>query len=70
MFVGASVGGVLGAFLASPVIASLQVLMIYMLKKVAQEDPFPGQSAPFVVGDDRSASRNRTRALLKDLVSR
>jgi predicted PurR-regulated permease PerM len=50
VFVGASVGGILGAFLASPVIASLQVAMIYLLRKVTQQDPFPGEHAPFVVG--------------------
>jgi len=50
VFVGASVGGILGAFLASPVIASLQVVMVYLLRKVMQRDPFPGESAPFMVG--------------------
>ena len=50
VFVGASVGGILGAFLASPVIASIQVVMVYLLRKMAQRDPFPGESAPFVVG--------------------
>lgn len=51
VFVGAAIGGVLGAFLASPVIASIQVLMQYMLRKVMQQDPFPGETAPFKVGE-------------------
>lgn len=50
VFAGASVGGILGAFLASPVIASLQVLTNYLLRKLSQQDPFPGETAPFTVG--------------------
>lgn len=45
VFVGASVGGVLGALLAAPVIASGKEVMSYMLRKIMDEDPFPPQES-------------------------
>jgi predicted PurR-regulated permease PerM len=41
VFVGASVGGILGALLAAPVIASGKEIMNYLLHKLMDEDPFP-----------------------------
>lgn len=46
LFVGASVGGVLGAFLISPILGSIKVFIIYMLHKLSSEDPFPNQEDP------------------------
>jgi predicted PurR-regulated permease PerM len=41
VFVGASVGGILGALLAAPVIASGKEIMSYLLRKIMDQDPFP-----------------------------
>ncbi|MCS6843357.1 MAG: AI-2E family transporter [Caldilineales bacterium] len=43
--VGARFAGVLGAFLAAPVLATLKVLAMYALAKITDQDPFP---APLV----------------------
>lgn len=42
VFIGAALGGVLGAFLVAPIVSTLRVLVFYTLRKIAQEDPFPG----------------------------
>ncbi len=55
VFVGAAAGGVLGAFLAAPILATLRVLIAYFWHKINLEDPFPGEAAPFLWGEDRFA---------------
>lgn len=57
VFVGAAAGGVLGAFLAAPVMATLKELFAYLWHKINLEDPFPGEPAPFRWGDDPFANR-------------
>jgi len=42
VFIGAALGGVMGAFLVAPIVSTLRVLVLYALRKIAQEDPFPG----------------------------
>jgi len=49
VFVGAALGGFLGAFLIVPLLGTLRVIVIYLIKKIVQEDPFPGEAAPPVV---------------------
>lgn len=39
--IGASVAGLIGAFLATPVVATLRVLAMYAYNKVLDRDPFP-----------------------------
>ncbi len=46
LFVGASVGGILGAFLISPILGTLKVILMYTLRKLADEDPYPQQANP------------------------
>jgi len=46
LIVGASVGGVLGAFLISPILGTIKVILLYVLRKLANEDPFPQQADP------------------------
>jgi predicted PurR-regulated permease PerM len=41
VFVGASVGGIFGALLAAPVIASGKEIISYLLHKIMDEEPFP-----------------------------
>jgi predicted PurR-regulated permease PerM len=42
--VGGAVGGVLGAFLTGPILGSLRIIIEYVLAKLDQEDPFPGET--------------------------
>lgn len=46
LFVGASVGGVLGAFLISPILGTVKVILVYILHKLSDSDPFPQQADP------------------------
>lgn len=57
VFVGAAAGGVLGAFLAAPIMATLKEIFAYIWHKINLEDPFPGEPAPFRWGDDPFANR-------------
>lgn len=41
VFVGAAVGGVLGAFLVAPVVSMLRIIAEYFIAKIAGNDPFP-----------------------------
>jgi predicted PurR-regulated permease PerM len=59
VFVGAAAGGVLGAFLAAPIMATLRVMMVYMWNKINLRDPFPGEAAPFSWGDDPFARHKK-----------
>jgi predicted PurR-regulated permease PerM len=65
VFVGAAAGGVLGAFLAAPITATLKVVLAYVWHKVNLEDPFPGESAPFVWYDDPYAYQGRLRMKIR-----
>jgi hypothetical protein len=42
VFVGAAVGGVLGAFLVAPIMSTIWLFVTYLVRKIAQKDPFPG----------------------------
>lgn len=46
LFVGASVGGLLGAFLISPLLGTIKVVIEYVFNKLADEDPYPQQPDP------------------------
>ncbi|NDJ60095.1 MAG: AI-2E family transporter [Chloroflexi bacterium] len=46
VFIGAAFGGILGAFLVVPIIGSLRVLLIYLLRKLRGGDPYPGEPEP------------------------
>ena len=61
VFVGAASAGVLGAFLAAPVMATLRVLMSYVWHKINRVDPFPDQPAPFEWEEDTFAYNGRFR---------
>ncbi len=43
VFVGAAVGGVLGAFLVAPVVSTIRIFVLYLVAKIGQRDPFPGE---------------------------
>jgi predicted PurR-regulated permease PerM len=47
VFIGAAAGGALGAFLVAPIMGTFKVVLQYVLAKIAQRDPYPGQDAPF-----------------------
>lgn len=46
VFIGAAVGGILGAYLVVPIISSVKVIIIYLLRKVHGGDPYPGEPEP------------------------
>lgn len=56
LFVGTAIGGVLGAFLAAPVMGILRVLLTYVVKKIRGGDPFPGETDPTRPSDELFAS--------------
>lgn len=43
IFIGTALGGILGAFLITPIIGTVRAIAIYLLRKIEQQDPFPGQ---------------------------
>ncbi|MBZ0301594.1 MAG: AI-2E family transporter [Anaerolineae bacterium] len=43
VFIGAALGGILGAVLIIPMIGTVRAIGIYVLRKIGQQDPFPGQ---------------------------
>lgn len=46
VFVGAALGGILGAFLVVPFIGSIRVILIYVLRKLRGGDPYPDEPEP------------------------
>ncbi len=50
IFIGAALGGLLGAFLITPIIGTIRVVVIYLLKKIGRQDPYPGQVALGTLG--------------------
>ena len=62
VFIGAAAAGVLGAFLAAPVMATLRVLISYVWHKINRADPFPDQPAPFFWDEDAFAYQGRFHA--------
>jgi predicted PurR-regulated permease PerM len=43
VFIGAALGGILGAFLITPILGTGRVILVYLLKKIGRQDPYPGQ---------------------------
>jgi predicted PurR-regulated permease PerM len=46
VFLGAGVGGILGAFLAVPILGTVRVIVLYLISKITLSDPFPGEEMP------------------------
>ncbi|MBA3874277.1 MAG: AI-2E family transporter [Anaerolineae bacterium] len=46
IIVGTALGGALGAFLIVPILGTARVIVIYLMAKVRQRDPFPGEEMP------------------------
>jgi hypothetical protein len=46
IILGTSIGGILGAFLAVPLMAILREIVEYLLKKIQGGDPYPGEPEP------------------------
>jgi predicted PurR-regulated permease PerM len=51
VFIGAAVGGLLGAFLVAPIMGTIRILLLYIVAKIGMYDPYPGEPAPFILGD-------------------
>jgi len=65
VFIGAAAGGVLGAFLVAPIMATIRVVVAYLWHKVNMEDPFPNEEAPFQWGENSFEYRGRLRRAFK-----
>ena len=46
IIVGTALGGALGAFLIVPILGTARVIVLYLMAKVMQHDPFPGEVMP------------------------
>ncbi len=46
IIVGTALGGALGAFLIVPILGTARVIVLYLMAKVMQRDPFPGEEMP------------------------
>lgn len=46
IIVGTALGGALGAFLIVPILGTARVIFMYLMAKVMQHDPFPGEEMP------------------------
>lgn len=46
IIVGTALGGALGAFLIVPILGTVRVIVLYLMAKVMQRDPFPGEVRP------------------------
>jgi predicted PurR-regulated permease PerM len=51
VFIGAAVGGILGAFLVAPIMSSLRLIAFYLLSKIYAHDPYPGQQPQVALGE-------------------
>ncbi len=46
IIVGTALGGALGAFLIVPILGTVRVIVLYLMAKIMQRDPFPGEDMP------------------------
>jgi hypothetical protein len=49
VFIGAAVGGIMGAFLVAPIMSMLNIIIGYVIAKISGLDPYPDliPAAPF-----------------------
>jgi predicted PurR-regulated permease PerM len=57
IFIGTALGGILGAFLITPIIGTIRVIILYLLKKIGRLDPFPDQEPTWAFATVFSNSR-------------
>ncbi len=67
VFIGAALGGILGAFLITPILGTARVILVYLLKKIGRQDPYPGQEPTWAFATafsnhDRADRRARPHA--------
>lgn len=65
VFIGAAVGGILGAFLVAPIMSTIRVFVWYIISKIAQQDPFPGEVPTSPLNADTPLPAPSMRAVLK-----
>lgn len=46
VLIGTAIGGFMGALLAAPLMGTLRVLIVYVMNKIAMQDPFPDKGDP------------------------
>ncbi len=72
VIVGAGVGGILGALIAAPTIASWRTIILYTYAKILGEDPFPPEEdkgEPFSIIDTLFGIQRKFRALIDKSVT-
>lgn len=52
LFIGTAFGGIVGALLIAPILGTLRIIAIYMLRKIRGGDPFPGEERPVLLLDN------------------
>jgi predicted PurR-regulated permease PerM len=55
VFIGSASFGILGAFLIVPIMGTVRVILHYLLRKIGQQDPFPGQEPSGSLGGEAIA---------------
>jgi hypothetical protein len=68
--VGASVGGILGVMLATPVIATGRVILGYLYRKLLNQEPFPIEKTVPESGTSSSPARDWPSCRLAELQRR
>jgi hypothetical protein len=68
--VGASVGGILGVMLATPVIATGRVILGYLYRKLLDQEPFPIEETVAESGTSSSPSKSWFSSRLAELQRR
>ncbi len=46
IIIGTALGGALGAFLIVPILGTVRVIVMYLMAKIMQRDPYPGEAMP------------------------
>lgn len=63
IFIGAAVGGILGAFLISPILGTVKVLLSYILTKLSGQNPYPEQPEPSLLKEGLFAPPPKSKGL-------
>lgn len=66
VFVGASVGGVLGAFLVAPVLSMMRTITEYVVSKISGQDPYPDETGEIASQWEIERMRRREKATGKE----
>ena len=49
LIIGSAFGGLLGAFLVVPILGTIRVILLYVFRKLHNQDPYPGEPTPAIL---------------------